>query len=96
MFLAHADYIQRTDAVAFMTSRSFDPNKLTIVNVENGPKGFEVQAAWHECSESDLLHNWILDILRSQSKLLSVDGALNQRFCRFLYNYQHYKADTGW
>lgn len=60
------DYINRTDAIAFLPSRSVPNDSLAILALENGPEGFDVVVAWHARSNKDPLHNWLLELIEEQ------------------------------
>lgn len=63
-------YIETTDAIAFLPSRTLLNDKLTKLDLNESLIDFEVIAAWHPRSSQDPLHNWITDLLKEEYGLL--------------------------
>lgn len=59
-------YIEMTDAIAFLPSKVLPNDKLVQLNLVEKMPSFEVISAWHPRSSNDLLHQWILGLLRDE------------------------------
>ncbi|MGY0218771.1 LysR family transcriptional regulator [Endozoicomonadaceae bacterium StTr2] len=73
-FAAAADCIKNTDMIAFLPSRLLPDERLTRLELDETPPGFEVIAAWHMRSSRDPLHRWILDLLKALHHQPEVEG----------------------
>lgn len=65
-FLTAADCIANTDVIAFLPSRLLPDKKLVEIPIEKKLPTFDIIAAWHPRSEHDRLHQFIMDLLKSQ------------------------------
>ena len=59
-------YIENTDAIAFLPSRTLLNNKLKVLELNEHLMDFDIVAAWHSRSNQDSLHNWIINILKKE------------------------------
>ncbi len=59
-------YIENSDAIAFIPSRSMPKEGLVELDLKEDTFEFEVIAAWHSRSNHDLLHNWIRELLSKE------------------------------
>ncbi len=59
-------YLEATDAIAFLPSRTLLNSKLKVLDLNERLMDFDIVAAWHSRSNQDLLHNWIIDLLRDE------------------------------
>ena len=56
-------YLETTEAIAFLPSRSLRDTNLITLDLSDSPLSFDVIAAWHPRSNKDALHNWVVDFL---------------------------------
>jgi len=64
-------YLETTDAIAFLPSRALVDGNLGIIDLQETPVSFDVISAWHPRVSDDPLHNWVVDLLRSEIEYYS-------------------------
>lgn len=57
-------YLETTDAIAFLPSKVLPNENVTQLHVVDEMPSFEIIAAWHPKNNKDLLHKWILNLLK--------------------------------
>ena len=59
-------YIESTDAISFLPSKSKLNDNMVKLKIIEPPIEFDVIAAWHARSNQDKLHNWVVGLLKKQ------------------------------
>ena len=64
-FSAASTIIEATNTVAFLPSRLLPDPKLVPIELEQNPPKFDVIVAWHQRSNNNPLHQWLLSLLNN-------------------------------
>ncbi|MBA6416893.1 MAG: LysR family transcriptional regulator [Cognaticolwellia sp.] len=62
-FSAASTIIEATNTIAFLPSRLLPDPKLVAIEIEQNPPKFDVIVAWHQRSNNNPLHLWLLGLL---------------------------------
>jgi DNA-binding transcriptional LysR family regulator len=62
-FSAASTIIEATNTIAFLPARMLPDPKLVAIEIEESPPKFDVIVAWHQRSNNNPLHQWLLGLL---------------------------------
>ena len=62
-FSAASSIIEATNTIAFLPSRLLPDPKLVTIELEQNPPKFDVIVAWHQRSNNNPLHQWLLSLM---------------------------------
>lgn len=62
-FSAASSIIEATNTIAFLPARMLPDPKLTVIDIEESPPKFDVIVTWHQRSNNNPLHKWLLNLL---------------------------------